>query len=105
MYYDHDLAESDRKKEEIAQKKPQQSKSPLLLPNACYILPVPPPLTDLKLMVLQKILEYFRRVIVHPSFMNCSYAEAEKALAKMDQGDAIFRPSSKVRKTTSILIL
>ena len=25
MYYDHDLAESDRKKEEIAQKKPQQS--------------------------------------------------------------------------------
>jgi hypothetical protein len=29
--------------------------------------------------------------------MNCSYAEAEKALAKMEQGDAIFRPSSKVK--------
>ena len=36
MYYDHDLAESDRKKEESAQKKPQQSKfNPLL--------PLPPP--------------------------------------------------------------
>ena len=32
--------------------------------------------------------------------MNCSYAEAEKALAKMDQGDAIFRPSSKVKSLT-----
>jgi hypothetical protein len=31
--------------------------------------------------------------------MNCSYAEAEKALAKMEQGDAIFRPSSKVKNT------
>jgi hypothetical protein len=47
---------------------------------------------------LQILLEYFKRVIVHPSFMNCSYAEAEKALAKMEQGDAIFRPSSKVTK-------
>ena len=32
MYYDHDLAESDRKKEESAQKKPQQSKFNPLLP-------------------------------------------------------------------------
>ena len=34
--------------------------------------------------------------------MNCSYAEAEKAIAKMDQGDAIFRPSSKVRKDIDV---
>ena len=41
---------------------------------------------------------------MHPSFMNCSYAEAEKALAKMDQGDAIFRPSSKVEKLLAHLL-
>ena len=37
-----------------------------------------------------------KRVIVHPSFLNVSFKEAETALANMDQGDAIFRPSSKV---------
>ena len=40
--------------------------------------------------------EYMKRVIVHPSFLNVSYKEAENALVNMDQGDAIFRPSSKV---------
>ena len=40
--------------------------------------------------------EYMKRVIVHPSFLNVSFKEGEDALANMDQGDAIFRPSSKV---------
>lgn len=39
---------------------------------------------------------YVKRVIVHPSFHNISYPEAEKMMASMDQGDAIVRPSSKV---------
>ena len=40
--------------------------------------------------------EYMKRVIVHPSFLNVSFKEAENALMSMEQGDAIFRPSSKV---------
>ena len=40
--------------------------------------------------------EYIKRVIVHPAFLNASFKEAEKELAKMDVGEAIFRPSSKV---------
>ena len=40
--------------------------------------------------------EYMKRIIVHPSFLNISFKEAEDALANMDQGDATFRPSSKV---------
>ena len=39
---------------------------------------------------------YINRVIVHPAFLNVSYKEAERVLAKMDQGEAVFRPSSKV---------
>ena len=42
------------------------------------------------------LLEYMKRVIVHPSFSNVSFKEAETSLANMDQGEAIFRPSSKV---------
>ena len=42
------------------------------------------------------ILGYIKRVIVHPSFMNISYADAEHTLSSMEQGEAIFRPSSKV---------
>ena len=38
-----------------------------------------------------------KRVIVHPSFINASFSEVEKCLQSMDQGDAVFRPSSKVR--------
>ncbi|EEC12431.1 S1 RNA binding domain-containing protein, putative [Ixodes scapularis] len=38
---------------------------------------------------------YVKRVIVHPSFHNISYKEAEKLLSTMDQGDVIIRPSSK----------
>jgi len=39
---------------------------------------------------------YVKRVIVHPSFHNISYADAEKKMQNMDQGEAIVRPSSKV---------
>ena len=39
---------------------------------------------------------YIKRVIVHPAFLNASFKEAEKELAKMDLEEAIFRPSSKV---------
>ena len=38
---------------------------------------------------------YTTRVIVHPSFKNISFKEAEKLMATMDQGDVIVRPSSK----------
>ena len=39
---------------------------------------------------------YITRVIVHPAFLNVSFKEAERELSKMEQGEAIFRPSSKV---------
>ena len=39
---------------------------------------------------------YIKRVIVHPAFLNASFKEAESELNKMDHGEAIFRPSSKV---------
>ncbi|XP_039292182.1 transcription elongation factor SPT6 isoform X2 [Nilaparvata lugens] len=38
---------------------------------------------------------YMKRVIVHPAFHNISYAEADKLLANMEQGEVIIRPSSK----------
>ncbi|XP_023242655.1 transcription elongation factor SPT6-like [Centruroides sculpturatus] len=38
---------------------------------------------------------YIKRVIVHPSFHNISFKEAEKILANMEQGEVIIRPSSK----------
>lgn len=38
---------------------------------------------------------YIKRVIVHPAFHNISFAEAEKCMANMDQGEVIIRPSSK----------
>ncbi|XP_065344159.1 transcription elongation factor SPT6 [Cloeon dipterum] len=38
---------------------------------------------------------FVTRVIVHPSFYNISFVEADKKMETMDQGDAIFRPSSK----------
>lgn len=39
--------------------------------------------------------QYIKRVIVHPSFHNISYAEALKMLDRLDQGEVIVRPSSK----------
>ena len=38
---------------------------------------------------------YTKRVIVHPSFKNIGFKEAEKLMALMDQGEVIVRPSSK----------
>ena len=39
---------------------------------------------------------YIKRVIVHPTFHNISYVEAEKLMANMEQGEVVVRPSSKV---------
>ena len=39
---------------------------------------------------------YTKRVIVHPSFYNIGYKEAEENMKNMDQGEVIIRPSSKV---------
>ena len=39
---------------------------------------------------------YTKRVIVHPSFYNIGYKEAEELMKNMDQGEVIIRPSSKV---------
>lgn len=44
---------------------------------------------------------YVKRVIVHPSFKNISFREAEKIMEQMDQGEVIVRPSSKVREMRS----
>nr|XP_033334830.1 transcription elongation factor SPT6-like [Megalopta genalis] len=38
---------------------------------------------------------YVKRVIIHPSFHNVSFAEAEKLMQSMKQGETIIRPSSK----------
>ncbi|XP_076154074.1 transcription elongation factor SPT6 [Alosa pseudoharengus] len=38
---------------------------------------------------------YIRRVIAHPSFHNINFKQAEKMMESMDQGDMVFRPSSK----------
>ncbi|XP_076244162.1 transcription elongation factor SPT6 isoform X2 [Calliopsis andreniformis] len=38
---------------------------------------------------------YVKRVIIHPSFHNVSFAEAEKIMQTVKQGEAIIRPSSK----------
>ncbi|XP_072949426.1 transcription elongation factor SPT6 [Epargyreus clarus] len=40
-------------------------------------------------------MQYVKRVIVHPSFHNISFAEAEKLMENMAQGEVIVRPSSK----------
>jgi len=40
---------------------------------------------------------YIKRVIVHQSFRNISYRESEKLMERMDQGEVVVRPSSKVR--------
>lgn len=39
--------------------------------------------------------QYVKRVIIHPSFHNKSYAEVVKIMENMDQGEVIVRPSSK----------
>ena len=37
---------------------------------------------------------FVKRVVTHPSFHNITFKDAEKMLAKMEQGEAIIRPSS-----------
>ncbi|XP_071442779.1 transcription elongation factor SPT6 isoform X2 [Hetaerina americana] len=44
---------------------------------------------------MKQRLTYIKRVIVHPSFHNISYKEAEAIMEQMDQGEVIVRPSSK----------
>ncbi|XP_037932436.1 transcription elongation factor SPT6 [Teleopsis dalmanni] len=39
--------------------------------------------------------QYVKRIIIHPSFHNKSYAEVVKIMENMDQGEVIVRPSSK----------
>lgn len=39
--------------------------------------------------------QYIKRVIVHPAFHNIGYAESEKIMSTLEQGEAIIRPSSK----------
>ena len=41
---------------------------------------------------------YLKRVIVHPAFHNVDFKEARRLLATMDQGEALIRPSSQVRR-------
>lgn len=38
---------------------------------------------------------YVKRVIIHPSFHNISFAEVDKFMQSVKQGEAIIRPSSK----------
>lgn len=38
---------------------------------------------------------YVKRVIIHPSFHNISFAEVEKLMQTVKQGEAVIRPSSK----------
>lgn len=51
--------------------------------------------TDEDAKKLQQRQTYVKRVIVHPNFHNISFAEAEKLMPTMRQGEAIIRPSSK----------
>ncbi|GMT19975.1 hypothetical protein PFISCL1PPCAC_11272, partial [Pristionchus fissidentatus] len=39
--------------------------------------------------------QFVKRVISHPNFHNVAYKDAERMLSKLEQGDAIIRPSSK----------
>ncbi len=43
------------------------------------------------------VIEFIKRVIVHPSFLNITFTEAEEHLKTSDQGEGIFRPSSQVQ--------
>lgn len=52
-------------------------------------------LNDSKIKKNKQRQTYIKRVIVHPAFHNITYAEAEKCMANMDQGEVIIRPSSK----------
>ncbi|XP_041456554.1 transcription elongation factor SPT6-like isoform X2 [Lytechinus variegatus] len=64
-YYDYEAAEMDKQKDEDEKKKAAASST------------------------------YVKRVIVHPSFQNITYKQAEKVMRESDVGDVIIRPSSK----------
>lgn len=49
-------------------------------------------------------MQYVKRVIVHPAFQNISFAEAEKLMENMAQGEVIVRPSSKVTSPPIYLV-
>nr|MBE5727272.1 Spt6 [Cucujiformia] len=49
--------------------------------------------TDAKANIQEQT--YIKRVILHPSFHNITFLEAENRMATMDQGEVIIRPSSK----------
>uniref|UniRef100_UPI00358E2347 transcription elongation factor SPT6 isoform X2 n=1 Tax=Myxine glutinosa TaxID=7769 RepID=UPI00358E2347 len=51
--------------------------------------------TDQEQQKRQHRATYVKRVIVHPSFRNINFKEAERAMEELDQGDVIVRPSSK----------
>ncbi|XP_065055471.1 transcription elongation factor SPT6-like isoform X1 [Rhopilema esculentum] len=65
LYYDHDAADKDKKVEEDAKK------------------------------ALMKRTAYIKRVISHPAFKNFTFRDAEKFLEDLEQGECVFRPSSK----------
>ncbi|OAD54023.1 Transcription elongation factor SPT6 [Eufriesea mexicana] len=44
---------------------------------------------------IQQRQTYVKRVIIHPSFHNISFAEVEKLMQTVKQGEAVIRPSSK----------
>ena len=49
---------------------------------------------------------YMKRLIVHPSFINATFAQVIKYMESQDQSEAIFRPSSKgVLRSFLVLIL
>ncbi|XP_049873145.1 transcription elongation factor SPT6 [Pectinophora gossypiella] len=50
---------------------------------------------DTEAKATKERLQYVKRVIVHPAFHNISFAEAEKLMENMAQGEVIVRPSSK----------
>ena len=50
---------------------------------------------DLEAKKVKERQTYIKRVIVHPSFYNIGFKEAERLMAGMDQGDVVIRPSSK----------
>ncbi|XP_060803163.1 transcription elongation factor SPT6 [Amyelois transitella] len=50
---------------------------------------------DVEAKQTKERMQYVKRVIVHPAFHNISFAEAEKLMENMVQGEVIVRPSSK----------
>ena len=56
------------------------------------------------MMIVLVCVGLVKRVITHPSFQNINFDETVKLLSTMDQGEAIFRPSSKVRVCVCVCV-